>query len=51
MRYYKSLQKFTIFHKTNEIFMVKSFTFVHFHSFMIYFVDFAFAISDFDMTA
>ncbi len=42
MRFYKSLQKFMIFHETNKIFLVKSFTFVHFCSFAMYFVDFRF---------
>jgi hypothetical protein len=43
-RYCERLQKFMIFHKTNKIFLVKSFTFVHFRSFAMYFVDLLFKI-------
>ncbi len=52
MRYCERLQKFVIFHKANKIFLVKSFTFVHFHPFAMYFVDFCFCYKSFqNMTA
>ncbi len=38
-RFYKSLWKLTIFHKTNEIFVGKI---IRFHSFAMYFVPFRF---------
>jgi hypothetical protein len=46
MGFYKSSRKFQ---ETNEIFLVKSFTFVHFHSFAIYFLIFDFVFSDFEI--
>ncbi len=39
---YVSLWNFMISHETNEIFLVKSFTFIYFCSFVLYFVDFCF---------